>query len=138
MRHRASVALVAKRRRLCRRIVIEALLCVVFGALLAGSALADSGETWLNWVNEPKGAGIHGKLYFHLTQSAAAVQSSGNVACTNMWFGTQGGWEFKYDTCVAAPNQAYTTRLADPGIQAYPWAQSQSTSDYLWGWARYY
>lgn len=122
-------------RRGAAALLVSGVCCF---ALAVPALASDSGETWLNWVYEPKGAGVHAKLYYHLVQTAAKAWTSDNVACTNFWLGYQGGWYWGHDYCVPSPSQAATPRLSDQSAtQAFPWAQSQTAADYLWGWALY-
>jgi hypothetical protein len=91
---------------------------------------------WLDWVWEPGGAGIHAKWYYHFEQAASEV-TAGYGSCANGWLGYQGGWVFGNDTCSLPNYEAATPALRDPGVGAYPWAQTQYVAEYLWGWAGY-
>jgi hypothetical protein len=123
--------------RMIRRVVALALACAACFAALVVPASAATGETWLNWVWENAGAGIHAKWYYHFEQAAADVNKVGNSSCANGWLGSKGSWVFGHDSCSFYTSQAATARLNDPGTGAYPWAQSAVYSDYLWGWAGY-
>jgi hypothetical protein len=125
-------------KRIARRVFALMLACAACSAALAGLALAsESGETWLNWVYEHAGVGVHDKWYYHFEQAASEVNDYGNVACANGWLGSTGHWVFPQDACGQWGEQTFTPALGDPGRGAYPWAQSQKNSAYLWAWAGY-
>lgn len=111
-------------------------MCIACCAVMATPALASStGQTWLDWVYEPAGAGIHAKWYNYFEQEASDV-SNNNWSCSNGWYGSRGSWVWGSDYCAIGEESA-TPQITDPGVGAYPWAQSEYTNTYLWGWARY-
>lgn len=98
---------------------------------------SESGETWLNWVWESAGAGVHAKWYYHFEQAGSETGlNSGAGSCTNGWVAT-GTWTFGNDYCSGGGYAAYTPALADPGVGSHPWAQANTKAAYLWGWAGY-
>lgn len=121
-------------KRIIHRSAAVVVACASFFSVLAVPALADSGaDVWINWAYEPAGAGIHGRWYNHLTQTGAEVNTSGNYACTNGWYGSKGKWVWGSDSCAPASYVVVEPALAPPGVGAYPWAQSKYIADYLWG-----
>lgn len=123
-----------------RRVAAVMLACTACFASLAVPALAtEYGQTWLNWVWEPGqwgNAGVHAKWYYRFEQAASEV-THGYGSCADGWYGSQGQFVFGYHSCTLAGYEAATPALRDPGVGAYPWAQTEYDSEYLWGWAGY-
>lgn len=123
-------------KRVARRIAALTLTSMACFAAFAVPAFAETGQVWLNWVTEPGGYGAHAKLYNHFEQAQSEVQASSNESCANGWYGVQGRWVFGNDACEPGGYGAATPALGNPGVAAYPWAQTAQTAA-LWGWAGY-
>lgn len=123
-------------KRIARRVAALMLACTACFAALAVPAFA-SGQVWLNWVYEPGYAGIHDRWYNHFEQGAGQVNKTNNYSCVNGWYGSKGSWVFGQSYCAQWGQESATPALRDPGVGAFPWAQSTPYADYLWAWVGY-
>lgn len=123
-------------KKTARRAAALVLACAACFAALAVPAFAETGQVWLNWVTEPGGYGAHAGWYSHFEQAQSEVTASANESCANGWYGAPGRWVFGSDACEPGGYGAATPALGDPGVGAYPWAQTAERAA-LWGWAGY-